>query len=68
MHHHFAFSGAAGVVVAVSAANAMLVAPRARVEATNSAVNLRIIYFLTFSYSSALCRVDEINFTGFIVN
>ena len=33
----------AAVVVAVSAANAMLVAPRARVEATNRAVSLRII-------------------------
>jgi hypothetical protein len=40
------------VVVAVSAANAMLVAPRAVVEATNSAVNLRIIYFFQLFFGA----------------
>lgn len=65
MHHHrLAVARRGGGIGGVCG----LAAPRARVEATNSAVSFFIIQSLLYVILTARCRVDEINFTTLIVN
>ncbi len=59
MHHHrLAVARRGGGFGGVC----QLAAPRARVEATNSAVSFFIIQSLLYVILTARCRVDEINF------